>query len=60
MENGNGKFKSRKFILAVCIVVLASLFLALNYIGPDEWVKTIGIVAGLYMGGNVAQKIGGK
>ena len=60
MENGNGKFKSRKFILVVSIVVLSSLFLALNYIGPDEWVKTISIVAGLYMGGNVAQKIGGK
>lgn len=56
----NGKFKSRKFILVVGIVALTSLFLALNYIGPDEWVKTISIVAGLYMGGNVAQKIGGK
>lgn len=59
MDN-NGKFKSRKFILVVGIVALTSLFLALNYIGPDEWVKTISIVAGLYMGGNVAQKIGGK
>ena len=36
MENGNGKFKSRKFILVVCIVVLASLFLALNY---EDWIR---------------------
>jgi len=54
-----GRYKSRKFIAAIVVIVLASLFLYLDKLGGTEWITAVNISLGLYVGSNVAQKIGG-
>lgn len=51
-----GRYKSRKFIAAIVIIVLASLFLYLDKLGGPEWITAVNISLGLYVGSNVAQK----
>lgn len=51
-----GRYKSRKFIAAVVVIVLASLFLYLDKLGGTEWITAVNISLGLYVGSNVAQK----
>ena len=50
------KYKSRKFIAAAVIIVLASVFLFLGKLGGTEWITAVNISLGLYVGGNVIQK----
>ena len=51
-----GRYKSRKFIAAIVIIVLASLFLYLDKLGGPEWIAAVNISLGLYVRSNVAQK----
>ena len=55
-----GRYKSRKFIAAVVVIVLASVFLATEKLDGTEWIAAVNISLGLYVGSNVAQKIGGE
>ena len=50
------KYKSRKFIAAVVVIILASVFLFLGKLGGTEWITAVNISLGLYVGGNVVQK----
>ena len=50
------KYKSRKFIAAAVVIVLASVFLFLGKLGGTEWITAVNISLGLYVGGNVIQK----
>ena len=50
------KYKSRKFIAAVVVIILASIFLLLGELGGTEWITAVNISLALYVGGNVAQK----
>ena len=56
----DSRYKSRKFIAAVVVIVLASVFLATGKLDGTEWITAVNISLGLYVGSNVAQKIGGK
>lgn len=55
----DSRYKSRKFIAAVVVIVLASVFLATGKLDGTEWIAAVNISLGLYVGSNVAQKIGG-
>ena len=55
----DSRYKSRKFIAAVVVIVLASVFLATGKLDGAEWITAVNISLGLYVGSNVAQKIGG-
>ena len=50
------KYKSRKFIAAVVVIILASIFLVMGKLGGTEWITAVNISLGLYVGGNVVQK----
>jgi hypothetical protein len=54
-----GRYKSRKFIAAIVIIVLASIFLAMGRLEGPEWIAAVNISLGLYIGGNVSQKLKG-
>ena len=55
----DNRYRSRKFIAAIIVIVLASIFLAFGKLGGPEWIAAVNISLGLYVGSNVAQKIGG-
>jgi hypothetical protein len=55
----DSRYKSRKFIAAVVVIVLASVFLATGKIDGTEWIIAVEISLGLYVGSNVIQKRGG-
>ena len=52
----DSRYKSRKFIAAVVVIVLASVFLATGRLDGTEWITAVNISLGLYVGSNVAQK----
>jgi drug/metabolite transporter (DMT)-like permease len=51
------RYKSRKFIAAGVVIVLSSLFLYLEKLDGTQWIMAVEISLGLYIGGNVGQKI---
>jgi len=53
------RYKSRKFISAVVVIVLASVFLVIGRLEGPEWITAVNISLGLYIGGNVSQKFKG-
>ncbi|AZO95292.1 hypothetical protein [Halocella sp. SP3-1] len=54
------RYKSRKFIAAVVVMLLASIFLTIGKLGGAEWITAVNISLGLYVGSNVVQKRGDK
>jgi len=52
----DNRYRSRKFIAAFIVIVLASIFLAFGKLGGPEWITAVNISLGLYVGSNVAQK----
>ena len=50
------KYKSRKFIAAVVVIVVASVAMFLGKMSGTEWIAAANIALGLYVGANVAQK----
>ena len=54
------RYRSRKFIAAVVVIVLSSLFLYLEKLDGTQWIMAVEISLGLYVGANVAQKKGGE
>jgi len=55
----DNRYRSRKFIAAVVVIVLSSFFLAIGRLGGSEWIIAVEISLGLYVGSNVVQKRGG-
>lgn len=51
------RYRSRKFIAAVVVIALSSLFLYLEKLDSAEWIMAVEISLGLYVGANVAQKV---
>ena len=52
------KFRSRKFMLAVTSLALASFFLGLDKLSGSEWVMITAGILGLYGYNNVQEKRG--
>lgn len=46
----------RKFVFAVGVVILSFILVVLGLMGEANWVTLCLGVAGMYIGGNVAQK----
>lgn len=55
-EDGAG-FLSRKFLLAVAVLILASWFRVADLISADDWIRAITMVLALYGLANVSQNI---
>lgn len=55
----DNRYRSRKFIAAIIVIVLASIFLAFGKLGGPEWVAAVELGLGIYVVGNVVQKRGG-
>ena len=56
MNNENGKFKTRKFLLTVGTVLLTFIALAVNKISGDQFVSLIIWLVGIFSGANVIAK----
>lgn len=52
-----GRYKSRKFILAASVLVVSTWLLVLGFLDASNWVTINSLVANLYFGANVVQKI---
>lgn len=50
------RYASRKFLLALLVVLLASVLLAFRLIDGGMWVTVVSLALTVYVGGNVAQK----
>jgi len=49
------KFKSRKFNLTLLILLLASIFLAVEKLSGGEWIVVVVAVLGMYKVANVSE-----
>lgn len=56
--NEDGNLKSRKFIVSMYLITVASIFTALNRMDVDTWMFFTGGVAAAYLGVNLYQKRG--
>lgn len=50
------RYKSRKFIVAIVVIILSSFFLYFGKLNANQWIAAVNISLGLYTGGNVVQK----
>jgi hypothetical protein len=51
------RYKSRKFIITLAIVILSTILRYLHLIDAGNWVTINALVINLYLGANIAQKI---
>lgn len=49
-------FQSRKFLLTILILSLASLFLYLGKLSGGEWITLSTLIMGMYKAANVTEK----
>lgn len=49
-------YNSRKFLLCLLVIILASVYLPLGFITAQIWAATVGSTLGLYCAANVVQK----
>lgn len=54
--NEDGNLKSRKFIVSMTLILIASIFTALGQMDVDTWMFFTGGVAAAYLGVNLYQK----
>ena len=52
----NARYLSRKFLLTLLIVLLATGLRAFNMVDGGMWVTVVSLALTIYVGGNVAQK----
>lgn len=52
----DGNLKSRKFIVSMTLILIASIFTALGQMDVDTWMFFTGSVAAAYLGVNLYQK----
>ena len=52
----NPRYLSRKFLLTLLIVLLATGLRAFNMVDGGMWVTVVSLALTIYVGGNVAQK----
>ena len=52
----DGNLKSRKFIVSMTLILIASVFTALGQMDVDTWMFFTGSVAAAYLGVNLYQK----
>lgn len=50
------KYLSRKFLVALAVVIIATVALFVGRITGAEWLAATNVAIGLYIGGNVVQK----
>lgn len=53
-------YKSRKFLLTVGCIAIATGLLLYQSIDGGQWVDVVKLVMGLYMAGNVSEKVAEK
>jgi hypothetical protein len=46
----------RRFLMTVGIIIIASAFMATNYLDGDKWVEVVIYVFGIFSGANVTQR----
>lgn len=54
--NEDGNLKSRKFVVSMTLILIASVFTALGQMDVDTWMFFTGGVAAAYLGVNLYQK----
>lgn len=54
--NEDGNLKSRKFIVAMTLIIISSIFTGLAMMDVDTWMFFTGAVGAAYLGVNVYQK----
>lgn len=54
------RFGSRKFLLALLVVLIASALCACGLIDGGQWVTAVGGALAVHASGNVAQKVWAK
>ena len=52
----NPRYLSRKFLLTLLIVLLATGLRAFNMVDGGMWVTVVSLALTIYVGGNLAQK----
>jgi predicted RND superfamily exporter protein len=48
---------SRKFIYAILITILGFLLVVFHQVKPEDWFSFVQVVGGIYVIGNIADKI---
>ena len=56
MNNTNGTFRTRKFVITVIIIALAFFALIISKLDGDQFVSLVIWVVGIFSGANVAAK----
>lgn len=56
VNNEDGNLKSRKFIVSMYLITIASIFTGLGMMDVDTWMFFTGGVAAAYLGVNLYQK----
>mgnify|MGYP003420090320 FL=1 len=52
----DGKIKSRKFIVAMTLILISSVYTGLGMMDVDTWMMFTGAVGAAYLGVNIYQK----
>jgi len=51
---------SRKFIFAIIVIVIGFVFVLTNRLSADSWMTFASVIGGIYVLGNVAEKVTDK
>ena len=57
MEAVIGMLKSRKALVAVLLIIVATVLVALGDMSVDQWIDIIKWLYGLFVAGNVGSKV---
>jgi len=50
------RFSSRKFIISIGLMILATVMLVMGFVTADIWADLIGMLSFIYIGGNVGSE----